>query len=320
MRKQALLILSTVVSVLLLMAIDMGCGAPRDREITVGNKGFAEQYIAGQLMKQLLENRGFTVKLRSGRSSMCLREGMEFGDIDVYAEYTGTAWMLHLAHKYIPGTDNNEVHRLVSEEDERNGLIWLNPIWNNNTYALASWPEFVEEHGLKTLSDLAALYRERKGEVWTYVGLEFSTRPDGLPALEKHYNFQVAQSHVMVMPAAIPQESLEQHEADVAMVFGTDAVIAKHGWHVYTDDRAFFPSYDLTPCIRKEVLDKYPEIADILNELVASFPGGGGPATPEIVAEGQKAWQRLNAKVEIDEMQPTEVAHEYLVDHGLIKQ
>jgi osmoprotectant transport system substrate-binding protein len=321
MRKQALLIFSVVALVLILMAIDVGCGAPPPRrEVTVGNKGFAEQYIAGELLKQLLEDRGFTVKLKSGRSSMCLREGIEFGDIDLYAEYTGTAWMLHLAHKYRPGTNNSEVHRLVREEDEGNGLIWLNPMWNNNTYALASWPEFVEEHGLKTLSDLAALYREREGEINTFVGLEFSTRPDGLPALENHYDFQVAQPCIFTEPVARPLERLKNGECDVAMVFGTDAELAKYGWHIYMDDKAFFPPYDLTPCIRKEVLDRYPEIEGILNELVASFPGGGEPATSDTIAQCQKAWQELNAKVSIDEMKPDEVAHEYLVEHGLVKE
>ena len=321
MPKQALLILSVVALVLILMAIDVGCGAaPPRREVTVGNKNFAEQFIAGQLLKQLLEDRGFTVELVSDLSSIALREGMEFGDIDICAEYTGTAWMVHLAHKYRPGTDNNEVYRLVKEEEEDNGLIWLKPIWNNNTYALASWPEFVEEHGLKTLSDLAALYREREGEVKIFVGLEFSTRPDGLPALESYYDFEVAQSCIFAEPVGAFAQSLEKHKVDVAMVFGTDALVAKYGWHIYMDDKAFFPPYDLTPYVRKEVLDKYPEIADILNELVATFPGGGGPSTPEIVAECQKAWQELNAKVTIDGMEPDEVAHEYLVEHGLIKE
>jgi len=53
---------------------------------------------------------------------------------------------------------------------------------------------------------------------------------------------------------------------------------------------------------------------------VATFPGGGEPATPEIVAEGQKVWQELNAKVTIDGMEPDEVAHEYLVKNGLVKE
>ncbi len=324
MRKQAVII-AAVVLALVLIVMAVGCGAPSTKEITIGNKNFTEQYIVGELMKQLLEDRGFRVELKSGRSSMCLREGMEFGDIDIYAEYTGTAWMVHFAQKYKPGTDNNEVYRLVQKkEEEDNGFIWLNPMWNNNTFALASWPEFVEEHGLKTLSDLASLYREKKGAIKTYVGLEFATRPDGLPALENHYNFEVAPLYIVTEPVIAPKQSLEKRLSDVAIVFGTDPEVAKYGWHVYVDDKSFFPPYDLTPYVRKEVLDRYPEIADILNELVATFPGGGEPATPEIVAEGQKVWQELNAKVDIKKdgkkrMEPDEVAREYLVEHGLVK-
>ncbi len=112
---------------------------------------------------------------------------------------------------------------------------------------------------------------------------------------------------------------LENHECDVAMAFGTDAIIAKHGWHVYLDDKAFWPPYDLTPYVRKDVLDKYPEIADILNELVATFPGGGGTATPAIVGQGQNAWQELNARVDNDKLEPDEAAREYLLKHGLVK-
>jgi osmoprotectant transport system substrate-binding protein len=292
----------------------------RKRQIMVGNKNFAEQYIVGQLMKQLLEDRGFAVKLVSDLYSADLRRRMEDGDIDICADYTGTVWMVHLAHEYKPGTDNNEVYRLVKEEEEGNGLIWLKPIWNNNTYALASWPEFVEEHGLKTLSDLAALYREREGEIETFVDAPFLTRPDGLPGLESYYDFEVDEACVLTRKPGDSLLGLEKHMCDVAMVFRTDALVAEYGWHVYTDDKTFFPPYDLTPYVRKEVLDKYPEIADILNELVATFPGGGGPAYPEIVAECQKAWQDLNAKVTVDGIEPDEVAHEYLVEHGLIKE
>ena len=65
---------------------------------------------------------------------------------------------------------------------------------------------------------------------------------------------------------------------------------------------------------------RYPEIADILNKLVATFPGGGKPATPEIVTKCQKVWQKLNGKVDIDQMEPSEVAYNYLIKHGLINE
>jgi osmoprotectant transport system substrate-binding protein len=323
MRKQAVLI-STIVLALSLIVIGVGCGggASPPREVTVGNKNFTEQHIAGELMRQLLEDHGFTVNLASGHSTATLREGMEAGDIDICADYTGTGWMVLLAHEREPGRDNNEVYRLVKEEEEGNGFIWLDPMWNNNTYALASWPEFTEEHGLETLSDLASLYREKEGQIVTSIGEEFYERPDGLPALEAHYNFTVSRDEAylkVTKPPVYCRESLEAHECDVAMVFGTDAAIDEYGWHLYVDDEAFFPPYDLTPYVRQEVLDEYPEIADILNELMGTFPGGGEDATPEIIAECQRVWQELNAKVDIHEMNAAEVAREYLVEHGLIK-
>ncbi len=89
---------------------------------------------------------------------------------------------------------------------------------------------------------------------------------------------------------------------------------------MYQDDLSFFSPYDITPYVSAEVLEEYPEIEDILNELVATFPGGGSSATPAIVAQCQGVWQALCAKVNIDLMEPEEVAHDYLVENGLIAE
>jgi len=317
MRKVMVAVLVVIISLAVVMT---GCAKPVGvKEVTVGNKNFTEQYIIGEMIKQLLEDRGFTVNLVADLSTMALRGGMEAGDIDIGADYTGTAWMIHLGHVYEPGVDSNRLYELVKEEDEGKGFIWLDPIWNNNTYVLVSWPEFVEENDIESLSDLAALYQKGEVGIKTFVGFEFSTRPDGLPALEEFYGFEVPEASLMTGAPGASLMGLENRECDVAMAFGTDAIIAKYSWHAYLDNKAFFPPYDLTPYVRKDTLDKYPELADILNELVATFPGGGESATPEIVAEGQKVWQGLNARVDIDKLEPDEAAREYLVEHGLVK-
>ena len=312
--------INIIVGVLASILIIMGAlhGRTAEKKITVGNKNFTEQYIVGQLIKQLLEDRGFKVVLRSDLTSMALRAGMESGDIDICADYTGTAWMVHLRREYTPGTDNNQLYQLVKGEDKGNHFVWLDPIWNNSAYALASWPEFAKKHKLTTLSDLAGLYRNKEGKIETFVDFEFSVRPDGLSALEKFYEFKVAKRNLKTGTPGASLIALKRHKTHVAMVFGTDASIAKYAWHVYSDDKSFFPPYDLTPYVRKDALDKYPEIADIINKLAATFPGGGKPATPEIVAESQKTWQDLNAAVDIEKMEPSEVAYKYLRDHGLI--
>ena len=316
MRKAIIVVLAVIISLSLVM---MGCAEEEAKEVTVGNKNFTEEYVVGQLIKQVLEEHGFKVTLVSDLSTMALRGGMEAGDIDICADYTGTAWMVHLGHEYESGIDNNELYKLVKDEDRDNGFVWLDAIWNNNTYVLVSWPEFVEENNIKSLSDLAALYREGKVDIRTFVGFEFSTRPDGLPALKEYYDFEVSETSLLTGAPGASLLGLENRECDVAMAFGTDAIIAKYSWHAYLDDKAFFPPYDLTPYVSKEILDKYPEIADILNELVATFPGGGRSATPALVGEGQKVWQALNARVDNDKLEPDEAAREYLVKHGLVK-
>lgn len=291
-----------------------------EKKVTVGNKNFTEQYIVGQLMQQLLEDRGFKVELRSDLTSMALRAGMEAGDIDICADYTGTAWMVHLKREYKPGIDNNRLYALVKKGDKINAFIWLDPIWNNNTYALASWPEFAKKYDLTNLSDLAELYQRKEGKIEIFVNFEFSARPDGLPALEKFYNFKVAKRTLKTGTPGASLIALKGHKTHLAMVFGTDASIARYRWHVYLDDKSFFPPYDLTPYVRKDTLDRYPTIANLLKDLVATFPGGGKPANAEVMAECQKIWQELNAKVDIEKMEPTEVAHEYLRGQGLIKE
>jgi len=305
---------------LALIVTGVACGNGEDKKVTVGNKNFTEQLIVGELMKQLLEDRGFDVSLSSDLSTMTLREGMEAGMVDICADYTGTAWMVHFGHEYESGIDNNALYSLVKQEEEGNDFVWLDPMWNHNTYALASWTGFAEEHGLDTLSDLAALYRQEEGDIDTYIGFEFSSRPDGLPALEEHYDFEIDEGHLRTALPGLVRMALNEHQVDIAMVFGTDADIAEYGWHVYTDDLSFFPPYDLTPYVSKDTLDEYPEIADILNELVETFPGGGQPFTTELMHQCREAWQLLNGKVDIDKMEPDEVAREYLLQHGLIEE
>jgi osmoprotectant transport system substrate-binding protein len=296
---------------------DLDAGA---KHVVVGNKNFTEQYIIGQLIKQLLEDRGVKVELRSDLTSMALRAGMESGDIDICADYTGTAWMVHLKRQHEPGMRHNRLYELVRLAEQENHFVWLHPMWNNSTYALASWSEFASKHHLKTLSELAELYRKRAGKIRTFVNFEFSVRPDGFPSLQEFYNFEAAKDSLKTGTPGASLIALKTHQTQVAMVFGTDASIARYGWHVYTDDKSFFPPYDLTPYVREDVLNRSPEIVDILNALAASFPGGGRRATPQIVSECQKIWQKLNARVDIDKMEPEEVARDYLVQHGLIKR
>lgn len=314
-------LISVLVVLVLIFAISGICVLAAEKPtIVVGNKNFTEEYLAGELMKQILEDRGFKVDLKSDLSSMIMRQGMETGSIDVCMEYTGTGWMTHLGREYVP-TDHEELYYMVQSADAANKLIWLQPIWNHNSYALAVWPEFAKKNNIETLSDLAALYNQKEGKVKTFINFEFSQRPDGWPAVQNAYNFTVDPDFLESAGTGASLIALGNRKTDVAMVFATDASIAKYGWVVLRDDKNFFPPYDLTPVVRAEILEKYPEVGIVLNELVTAFANASVvPYTTEKLANAQRVWQWFNGKVDIEKKDASEAAYDFLVEHNLINK
>ena len=75
-----------------LVAAPLAAGAAGP--VNVASKGFTEQVVLGKIMVYLLRDRGVPVKDRTslGGTKVC-REALEQGQIDVYMEYTGTAWL-----------------------------------------------------------------------------------------------------------------------------------------------------------------------------------------------------------------------------------
>jgi len=312
-------LINVLVIVMLIFVVSGICSLAAEKPtIVVGNKNFTEEYLAGELMKQILEDRGFKVELKSDLSSMIMRKGMETGNIDVCMEYTGTAWMSHLARSYTP-TGHEELYYMTKAADAANKLVWLQPIWNNNAYALAVWADFAKKNNVKTLSDLAAFCKQEKGKVKTFIDFEFSQRPDGWPALQKFYNFEVDPEFLESAAPGASLIALGKHKTDVAMVFATDASIAKYGWVVLKDDKNFFPPYDLTPLVRAEILEKYPEVGVAINELIDAFAGASGvPFTTEKLSNAQRIWQWFNGKVDIEKKDAAEAARDFLVEHNLV--
>jgi osmoprotectant transport system substrate-binding protein len=224
-------------------------------------------------------------------------------------DYTGTQWLSYTGHEF-KGESPEEMYEKTKLSDAERGLIWLDPIWCNNTYAIAVTREFSESNNIATLSDFADYVNEKGGDVPFASDFEFYSRPDGILGLQMHYGFAFKPDQVVTVLPGLTFEYLAQGRSVAAMVFGTDAAVVKNDWVVLQDDKNFWPPYDLAPYLRKEVLDANPELEDVLNELVGAFPGDPAGARAEMT--------QLNAKVDVDLMEPEEAAEEWLKDKGLI--
>jgi osmoprotectant transport system substrate-binding protein len=286
-----------------------GTGVPFTEPIDIGTKNFTEQFIVGNLMAILLEEKGYDVDLKTGMSSTVLREAMENGELDLSMDYTGTQWLSYTGHEF-QGESPEEMYQKTKESDAENGLVWLDPIWCNNTYAIAITSEFAEENGVATLSDFAGYVTDMEGEVPFASDFEFYSRPDGILGLQLHYGFAFKPDSITTVLPGLTFEYLIEGRSTAAMVFGTDPAVVKYNWVVLQDDKNFWPPYDLAPYLRQEVLDAKPELADLLNQLTAAFPQDPAAARAEMTA--------LNAMVDVDMMEPEDAARAWLEDKGLI--
>lgn len=235
------------------------------KEITVGAKNFTEQYVLGNMISILLENNGFEVTEKFGTGSAITREGLTSGQTDLYAEYTGTASLVYLKHEEVI-TDPVKLYNKVKKEDlEKNGIVWLDRSGINNTYAIALTKEQVAEIGT-TLSDLAKYVNEHHDLIWG-IDHEFAERADGLPGLAEHYGMNINKENIKTMDPGLTYEALDRGQTDITMVFATDGKIKKYGLQVLKDDQQFFPVYNICVNVREEVLNKYPEIREILKPI-----------------------------------------------------
>ena len=276
-----------------------GCGGGKDT-VVIGGKNFTEQDILVYMMEEVIEaNTDIEVETKAflGGTNV-VAQAIESGDLDIYAEYTGTALINILGLEQM--NDSQAVYDKVKAayESEKN-IIWLEPLGFNNTYTLAMRRSHAEELGIETFSDLA----NHSAELTLGSTQEFLERQDGFLGLKETYNMNFEDT--VGMDPGLTYAAVRDGSTDVNDAFSTDGRIAAFDLKVLEDDKNFFPPYYAAPIIRKDTLEKYPEVGDALNQLA-------GVLNDDLMS-------KLNAQVDLEGRSAKSVAHDFLVEQGLIK-
>lgn len=285
----------------------IGKGLPlKGADLTVTSKEFTEQLILGAIMGIAFEAAGADVLDRTGiQGSIGAREAVKGGDADAMYEYTGTAWITYLGNSD-PIDDPQKQWEAVRKADARNGITWLPPAELNNTYALAINQKNEAKYKPKTLSDVAALSKKDPKAVTLCVESEFSSREDGLPGMQKEYGMKIPSSNVTKMDTGIIYTQVSKGSCTFGEVFTTDGRIKAMKLSVMEDDKHFFPNYNAAPEINSKALEEHPEMAEVLD-----------PITKKL---NNTVAQDLNSKVDVEGQDPHEVAKDWLVQEGFVKE
>jgi len=279
-------------------------GAP----VKVASKNFTEQIILGKIMVNLLKDRGIPVEDRVNLGGTNVnREALMQGQVDLYMEYTGTAWLTFFKKKELI-RDSAGLFEKVKAVDAKNGLAWLTPAKFNNTYAIVMSAKKADKMGIKTLSDWAAWIKKNPGKMTVAVGPEFYSRADGFKGMMEYYGLKfgkdIPDADVKKMEIPLAKKAVRDSQVLCGMAFATDGEIKAYNQIVLEDDKSYFPIYNPAPVVRKEVLNKYPQLKFVLGEI--------GPSLDTATMT------RLNYRVNVNGEKPEAVAKSWLQGVGLI--
>lgn len=264
--------------------------------IGIGSKSFQEQLILGKIAAILMRSAGAEVKdLTNMPGSDTSRQAMLGDQIQMAWEYTGTAWISYLGHDTgIP--DKQEQYDAVRKEDEEKyQLIWLDPAPMNNSYGFAVTRENSEKLGLTKMSQFGSVPAKERSFC---VESEFANRNDGFEPMLKHYGVPlgtgVARDNIRTLDTG----------AVYAATKSGDCLFKSLDLVVLEDDKRYFPAYNVAPVVSKKVLDKYPQLRDLLKPVSDKL-------TDEVLIE-------LNSEVDVDGREPADVAMDWLVKEGFV--
>jgi osmoprotectant transport system substrate-binding protein len=278
-----------------------GGGGPA---ITVGSKNFTEQFILGELYAQTLEANGFTVKRQLNLGSEQIADGaLQDGQIDFYPEYTGTALVAILGYKgENPPTPEATYEEARSRYAERNPAdTMLQYADFNNNYGIFVRRDVADEMGLRTLDDLAKAAPELTFATFS----EFQDRDDGYPNMVKNYpGLNDFKDTIVVNDLGLRYQGVENGEADVGVGFLTDGQLTSSKLTVLEDEKSIWPFYYPAPVVRSDVLEKNPEVEDILTSVTQTLD-------VDTIRE-------LNGRVDMNQEDPEDVARGFLQQQGLI--
>lgn len=312
-RKQLFVSTLLILALLLPTLIVSGCSPAKDdgNTIKIGAQNYAEVIIMAYAAQALIEDQSdYQVEVipRLG-SAIVLDQAMLAKEVDIGSLlFTGGgSGILH--PQFADEVDLREPKWrdadfiwdfLQERAPEAQGRVWLPPLGWNNTYAVTVTRDFAEEHGLEKVSDLKGLTQD------LIIGMDdayMDRELDGYEPLLELYELEPFQKAV-AMQINLLYKAIAEKQVDVGIAYSSDARVHAYDLVWLEDDRQLYPPYHAAFGINIDLMERAPEVAEILQQL-------SGKIDIDTI-------RRLNYEVDINKRDEKEVALEFLQEIGLL--
>ena len=272
--------------------------------LTIGSKNFTEQIVLGEIYAQALEAAGYKVdtQLNLGDENVAL-QALKSGEVSGYPEYTSTALtsFFKAAPEDVP-SDPQQAFEESKADFEKEGLTAFPPTPFASANAVGTLKSTAQKLGLKDVSDLEG----KSQDLTLYGSPECRQRVDCLVGLEDGYGLKF--KSFTPVDIGLRYTVLDKGQADLSILFTTDAQLSadKDKYVILNDDKKIFPAGNVIFVTDQGVVKQ------------------AGPDYEKTITEVQKGltipvMQELDARVDIDQQDPGDVAKQYLQEAGYIK-
>jgi osmoprotectant transport system substrate-binding protein len=270
--------------------------------ITIGSTNFSEQLVLGELYSQILEANGYAVtrKFNLGAREIVF-PALTSGQIDMEADYLAT--LLAFVDKTATGsTDPKQTFATLQKALASKNVTVLDyaPAVDQNGFVVTK--ATADKYKLAKLSDVAPV-----GNQLVLGGpAECPNREFCALGLKNKYGITFKDFKALDTGGPLTVQALVGGQIDVGLLFTSDATIAVRGFILLEDDKQLQLSDNVAPVVRNEYLTK---AGDSFKTLVNSI-------APKLTTAELTG---MNKQVEVDKMDPKDVAKAWLKKVGLIK-
>ena len=274
-----------------------GTASATAQRVVVASKDFTESILLAEIVAQSLESRGVVVERQYELGGNLPQDALVAGRIDLYPEYTGTAYTAILRHP--PITDPRAVYDQVKREYAEKFKVEVSaPLGFENTFAILVRGADARKLKLKTISDAVPHARSWRAGF----GQDFMTRADGYPGFSRAYGLKFA-DQPREMDLSLTYIALASNKVDLIAGNSTEGRIAALDFVQLEDDRRYFPPYEAVYLVRQDSLNRVPALREVLSKLANAI------STDEM--------RRLNYEVDANKKAPVEVVREWIKQKGL---
>jgi osmoprotectant transport system permease protein len=262
-----------------------GESRPDPRAIMVGSKNFTEGVVLGELVRALASTETPAEHRQALGGTRLVFNALVSGEIDVYAEYTGTLTHEILAQQQPESRE--EIREILAES----GLRMSESLGFRDNFALGMRKDLAERLGIRRVSDLRA-----HPDLVVRFGTEFMERGDGWPGLKRHYS--LPQQDVLGVEHDLAYRGMAAGGVDLTDLYTTDAEITYYDLLTLEDDLDYFPSYEALLLYRAELAETQPAALQAMLRLEGQIDEA------EMIA--------MNARVKLEGVQENVVAADFL--------